>query len=160
MIGGELLMKTVKECLYDTIHRNKKPLKLIAEEIGVSENYLTRSALPDLEDSETGTGCRFPLKKLIPLIRATGDYSVLDSIEHSLGRFGVLLPHPAGTPTADICRLTMKSIAEFGDLVSNIEKALADNKINQSEKDTIIREGYQAVEAILSLMAACKGKEL
>lgn len=59
-------MSTLKECLYATIHRNKKPLKLIAEEIGMSENYLTRSALPDLEESDTGSGCRFPLKKSIP----------------------------------------------------------------------------------------------
>lgn len=76
---------TLRECLYNTIHRSKKPLKVIAEEIGMSENYLTRAALPDPEESETGTGCRFPLKKLIQLIRATGDYSVLDNIEHSLG---------------------------------------------------------------------------
>jgi len=51
-------MNTLTEYLYSTIHRNKKPLKLIAEEIGVSDSYLTRAALPDQEDSDTGTGCR------------------------------------------------------------------------------------------------------
>jgi len=153
-------MKTIKECLYDTIHRNKKPLKLIAEEIGMSENYLTRSALPDQEESETGTGCRFPLKKLIPLIRATGDFSVLDNIEHNLGRFGVALPPPVAAPTADICRLTMKSMVEFGELVENVERAIADNKIKPKECEQIIKEGNQTVQAILILMAACKGKEL
>ncbi len=151
---------TLRETLYKTIHLNKKPLKVIAEEIGISENYLTRAALPDAEDSDTGTGCRFPLKRLIPLIRATNDYSVLDHIEQSLGRFGVLLPSSAGTPTADICRLTMKSCAEFGELVSEVEKALADNTINPKEREQILREGYHAVQAIMALMAACKGKEL
>jgi len=152
--------QTLHEALYKTIHRNKKPLKVIAEEIGVSANYLDRAALPDAEDSETGTGCRFPLKKLIPLIRTTGDYSVLDAIEHSLGRFGVLLPPPAGTPTADICRLTMKSMSEFGELVENVERAISDSKIQPKECEKIITEGNQAIQAILSLMAACKGKEL
>jgi hypothetical protein len=151
---------TLRDSLYNTIHRNKKPLKLIAEEIGISENYLTRAALPEPEETETGSGCRFPLKKLVPLIRATNDFSVLDVIEHSLGRFGVLLPPPAGTPTADICRLTMKSIAEFGELVSEIERSLSDNKVSKKEREKIVREGYQAVEAILSMVAACKGSEL
>jgi len=150
-------MMTLREALYETIHRNKKPLKVIAEEIGMSENYLTRSALPDLEDSETGTGCRFPLKKLIPLIRSTNDYSVLDNIEHSLGRFGVLLPPVGNASTTDICRLTMQSVKEFGQLVGEIEKAIADNKIKPSERERIQAEGYEAVQAILSLMAACKG---
>lgn len=151
---------TLRESLYNTIHLNKKPLKVIAEEIGISENYLTRAALPDQEDSDTGTGCRFPLKKLIPLIRATDDYSVLDHIEHSLGRFGVLLPPPSGTLTADIFRLTMKSVTEFGELMAHVEKAVADHKIKPVERENILREGYQAVQAIMALMAACKGKEL
>lgn len=151
---------TLRDSLYNTIHRNKKPLKHIAEEIGISENYLTRAALPDPEEGEAGSGCRFPLKKLVPLIRATGDYSVLDVIEHSLGRFGVLLPPAAVTPTADICRLTMKSVSEFGVLVAEIEKSLTDNKVSKKEREKIVREGYQAVEAILSMVAACKGSEL
>jgi len=158
----EILMNhnTLRDSLYNTIHRNKKPLKLIAEEIGISENYLTRAALPEPEENETGSGCRFPLKKLVPLIRATGDYSVLDVIEHSLGRFGVLLPPPTGTPSSDICRLAMKSIAEFGELVSEVEKSLSDNNISKKECEKIVHEGYQTVEAILAMVAACKGSEL
>lgn len=151
---------TLRESLYNTIHRSKKPLKVIAEEIGISENYLTRAALPDQEDSDTGTGCRFPLKKLIPLIRATNDYSVLDHIEHSLGRFGVLLPPQSGTLTADVYRLAMKSVTEFGKLMSHVELATADHKIKPAERENILREGYEAVQAIMSLMVACKGKEL
>ncbi len=149
-------MRTLTDCLYSTIHRNKKPLKVIAEEIGMSENYLTRAALPDQEDSETGTGCRFPLKKLIPLIRATNDFSVLDTIERNLGRVGVPLPTPSGALTADICRLTMHSVSEFGELIGWIEKAVDDGKVTPAENEKIQREGYQAVQAILALMEVCK----
>lgn len=149
---------TIRECLYNTVHRNKKTLKAIAEEIGMSENYLTRAALPDAEDSETGTGCRFPLKKLIPLIRATNDFSVLDIIEHNLGRVGVPLPTPSGTLTADICRSTMHSVKEFGELIGWIEKAVDDGKVTPAENEKIQREGYQAVQAILALLEVCKNK--
>lgn len=148
-------MKTIKEALYDTIHRSHKPLKVIAEEIGVSENYLTRAALPDTEESDTGTGCRFPLKKLVPLVRSAGDFQVLDVIEHSLGRCGVLLPPLSRMPAADWARLTIKTIGEFGDLLKEIEMATKDRKITAAEREQIEREGYQAVQSVLQIMAAC-----
>jgi hypothetical protein len=150
-------METLREGLYKTIHRNKKPLKVIAEEIGMSENYLTRAALPDAEDSDTGTGCRFPLKKLIPLINTTNDYSVLDVIEQSVGRIGVLLPPSGNVSTKDICHLTIKLVKEYGELLCEVESALEDDKIESHEYEKIQREGYHAIQAILSLMEACKG---
>ena len=144
-------MMTLRECLYQTIHRNGKPLKAIAEEIGMSESYLSRSALPDMEDSETGTGCRFPLKKLIPLIHSTDDYSVIDSIEHSLGRGATRLPKASNDPS-DVCRLTMQSVKEFGQLMSEVEASMADGKISQKERSRIRKEGYEAVQAIVNLI--------
>jgi hypothetical protein len=153
---------TIKECLYNTIHHNDKSLKVIAEEIGMSENYLTRAALPDADESDTGTGCRFPLKKLVPLIKATNDYSVLDAIEQSVVRVGVPLPPLCGASTADICRLTMQSVGEFGELVREVERAIADNQIKPSERARIQKEGYEALQAILGLLLSCKipGKKI
>jgi hypothetical protein len=149
-------MVTLRDCLYHTIHLNKKPLKLIAEEIGMSENYLTRAALPDAEESDTGTGCRFPLKKLIPLIKATGDLSVLDMIENNLGRVAIALPPPVKATTADICRLSMQSMKEFGKLVGDVEKSIADSKITCPENERIQAEAYKTIQSILNLVAACK----
>jgi hypothetical protein len=150
-------MKTLTECLYQTIHKNHKPLKVIAEELGMSENYLTRAALPDAEDSDTGTGCRFPLKKLIPLIKATDDFTVLDCIEKNLGRCGIALPS-AKRNISEICRMTMQAVKEFGDLAGEVEKSIGDDVLTQAECDRISDEGHEAVQAILALMAACKGK--
>lgn len=150
-------MMTVRENLYDTIHRSKKPLKVIAEEIGISETYLTRAALPDQEDSDTGTGCRFPLKKLVPLILATNNYSVLDAIEQSVGRFGVPLPPSNGTPTADMAKLTIKTISDFSKLMNEVGSAVQDGKITSLEITKIKKEGYRAAQAVLSLVAACEG---
>jgi hypothetical protein len=141
----------LRECLYKTIHRNHKPLKLIAMEVDMSENYLTRSALPDPEDSDTGTGCRFPLKKLIPLIRSTGDFSVLDCIEQSLGRVAFLLPPPSRN-LPDVYRLTMVSVREFGELMAEVEKAVSDGSISQSELGRIQEEGYEAIAAVVTLL--------
>jgi hypothetical protein len=153
--------KTVRECLHNTVHQNKKPLKVIAEELDMTANKLDRYALPDKEEAgENASGYGFPLTKLIPLIKITNDFSVLDAIEHAVGRCGVLLPPPDGTPAADICRLTMKSMSEFGELVERVEQAIADDEIKSKECAEIIKEGNHAIQAILSLMIACKGKKL
>lgn len=142
---------TLKDCLYQTIHRTKKPLKLIAEEIGMSENYLYRSALPDPDETENGTGCRFPLKKLIPLVRCTGDFALLDFIENSLGRSAFLLPAPHCF-VRDACRLAMVAAREFGQLMAEMEADLADGKITEAEKRRICKEGYEAIQAIVNLV--------
>lgn len=144
-------MNTLRETLYNTIHRNKKPLKLIAEEIGMSENYLTRAALPDTEESDTGTGCRFPLKKLIPLIQSTNDFAVLDHIENSLGRVAIPVPR-ANACMTDFCRLAMKSVKEFGELMAALDSAIADGKLSADEKANLMAEGYEAVQAITNLL--------
>ena len=152
-------MTTLKDCLYSTIHRNHKPLKAIAEEIGMAESYLTRSALPEPDDSDTGTGCRFPLKKLIPLIHATGDFGVLDHIERSLGRVAIELPATPSREIKDICRLTLRAVREFGELMSVIERSMADNLVTDSELDRVRKEGYEAVQAIMTLIKALERKD-
>lgn len=146
-------MSTLRDCLYRTIHQNKKPLKAIAEEIGMSENYLTRAALPDADDSDTGTGCRFPLKKIIPLISATKDFSTLDFIENALGRVAIELPK-ASSNIDDICRIALRSVREFGQLMAEMDIALADKKITLAEKNRINKEGHEAMQAVMALIRA------
>lgn len=148
---------TIKDALYRTIHKNDKPLKAIAEEIGMSENYLTRAALPDPDESDTGSGCRFPLNKIIPLIKATNDFAVLDWIERSLGRVAVVIPPKRHRPVSDICRTTVKATALFGEFVGEIEKSISDNCLDAAECDRIQDEGYRAIQQILALMNSCKG---
>jgi len=155
---GETLM-TLKDSIYRTIHKNEKPLKAIAEEIGMSENYLTRAALPDSEESESGTGCRFPLNKLIPLIKATADFSILDWIEKSLGRVAILIPPKRPRPVSDVCRATVKATAAFGEFVGEIEAAINDGELTAAECERIQDEGYKAIQSILTLMNIGKGKK-
>lgn len=146
--------QTIREALYDTVHRNKKPLKAIAEEIGLSENYLTKMVLADKEESETGTGCRFPLSKIIPVIRATGDFSVLDCIERSLGRVAIKTPPPTSASLRDVCRLSLRAVSEFGELMETVERGLADGTVTEAELDRVKKEAGEAFQAIVNLTFA------
>lgn len=150
-------MNTLRECLYATVHRNRKPLKAIAEEIGAGANHLTRMVLPDPDESETGSGCNFPLKYFIPLLRVTGDLSALDLIEDTLGRVAIPVPK-ANESLKDICRLTMKSVKEFGELMANLDSAMADGKLTEDEIAALQGEGYDAVQAITNLLHSIKTK--
>jgi len=77
----------VKEVLYCTIHENKKGVKQIADEIGISSNYLYRSALPDDE-----SGAKFPIQYLVPLMKSTDDYSLIRHLAKLCGFILVKMP--------------------------------------------------------------------
>ena len=78
---------TFKSLLYKTIHRNKKPVALIADETGISANYLYRAGLP-LDES----GVKFPVEFLVPLMNSTKDYSVLSHLANVCGFILVKIP--------------------------------------------------------------------
>lgn len=87
--------KSIKTILYETIHRNKKPVEQIADEIGISSNYLYRAGLP-LDES----GVKFPLEYLVPLMKATGNYAILEQIAWICGFLLVREPR-VKTPKAE-----------------------------------------------------------
>jgi len=153
--------KSVQDHLYNTVHRNIKPLKAIAEELDTTPNRLTKWVLTDREEypDEDKSNGNFPLRKLVRLIKFTNDYSVLDAIEQCVGRVGVPLPSPVGASMADICRLTMQMVKNFGHLVGDMETSISDDKLTQAECDHIGEECYKTIQTILVLRAACKGKD-
>lgn len=143
---------TLQEAIYESIHHGKQPLKAIAEDLGMTENNLTQIGL-EYPNSHLWA------KRIPPIIRSSGVYLILDVLEHSVGRVGFTLPTVSERPTADICKLTMKSMSEFGELVKEIEKAINNNKIEQPEKKRILKEGHEAIKSILTLMHACSNND-
>lgn len=149
-------MGTLREHTYETVHRNRKPLKQIAEDVGMSVSYLTRCALPDTEENENGSGCPFPLKKLVPVVRATGDFQMLDHIEHELGRVAIVLPKPNASHP-QVYKLTLRAVKEFGELMGNLDESMADGRLTDKERDHVIHEGQEAMQAIVNLLHSLEG---
>ena len=79
-------MADLKTTLHFTIHGSKLSVEQIADELGISTSYLYRACL----DGESG--CRFPLDLLLPLMKATGDHSILDHLNSRCDRVTVSLP--------------------------------------------------------------------
>ena len=72
----------IKKALYGTIHRKKESVEEIADRVGCSASLLYRCC--NVNDSQA----RFPLEKLLPLMRSVNDYSIL---RHLASRSGFIL---------------------------------------------------------------------
>ncbi len=147
-------MTDLKTHLHATIHRHPaKSVPQIADDLGISSSYLYRAALPC--EGETATGCRFPLDLLIPLVRSTGDYQVLDYLEAAVGRVAIALP--SGTAgTRELALQTCRVVKEFGETASAAGAAIADGKVTRREAEVVEREALEAVREIMALVEAVK----
>jgi hypothetical protein len=94
-------MKNLKDYLYDTIHRNKKTVEQLADETGISDNYLYRACLP-VNDKKSKSGVKFPIEHLVPLMKAANDFSILKYIAQICGFLLVKLPVFTGKPAIDM----------------------------------------------------------
>ena len=151
---------TLKDILYDMIHRHHtKSLEQIAEEIGMSNSYLARAALPDkdtVDNPDLATGVRFPLKKLIPLIRATDDFQLLDHIEVTLGRVAFSLPRRHPETTQELHQQLSDSIKEFGEFIAVVGDSIADGKLTVPERERCRKEGYDLIQVVSRLLCQLK----
>ncbi len=81
------MTESLKTLLYQTIHRNAKSAAQLADETGISYSYLCRAGLPTDE-----SGVKFPLEHLIPLMKASNDYSVLKHLNSVCGFMSFRVP--------------------------------------------------------------------
>jgi len=72
----------LKKVLYRTIHRKKESVDEIADVIGCSSSLLYRCANPNDRQA------RFPVEKVLPLMKAVNDFSIL---KHLAARSGFIL---------------------------------------------------------------------
>lgn len=148
--------ETLKDALYQTVHKSNKSIAVLAEEIGMTANYLYKACMPDSDMDERAAGVRFPTKKVLPLMRATGDFSVLHYMANATEHAVISVPDITNKSCADIQYHAIKSASEFGDLMGVIHDATKDRKITTTEKETIKKEGWEAIEAILTVLKSCE----
>ncbi|MFB3828928.1 MAG: phage regulatory CII family protein [Bryobacteraceae bacterium] len=79
-------MTDLKTQIYFTIRGSKKSVEQLADEVGCSASLLYRYGL----DGESGA--EFPLKRLLPLMQATGDFRILRHLNARCGLITVNQP--------------------------------------------------------------------
>ena len=108
--------------------------KAIAAELGVSLSLVYKWAQ---EQSESGSGSRNPLDRLLEIIRLTGDVRIVEWLCHRCGGYFVRNPDSACLDGAEVLPATSEIIDQFSKLLHRISQAAADSSITPDEAEQI-----------------------
>ena len=112
----------------------KSSPKEIASELGVSLSLVYKWAQ---EQSETGSGSRNPLDRLMEIIRITQEKRIIEWLcEHNDGYF-VRNPESSCEKGFEVLPATTESVSQFSNLLSRISQAALDDSITQDEAQEI-----------------------
>ncbi len=101
-------------------------------------------------------GHKLGVDKLLPIMDVTGSDAPMHFLASEMG--GVFIKLPAFEEGDDpVQQQCMVAVKEFGELIAACADALADNSINAEERATILREGHEAVTAIMALLTTVEG---
>ena len=110
--------------------------KAVASELGVSLSLVYKWAQ---EQSETGSGSRNPLDRLLEIIRLTGDLRIVEWLCHRSGGYFVRNPDSNCEEGFEVLPATSEIVTQFSDLLHRISEAALDHSITLDEAEEIRR---------------------
>ena len=123
---------TLTEAICQTVNRGALTPEQLQDEIDYSASSLKRAGL----DGESGAG--FYLRKLIPLMKAQNDFTILEHLNHHCGLISIPIPK-GGRSKAD----RMRSVNDYQKLAALAVEVLLsyiDNGVSEGEAvDTLHR---------------------
>ncbi len=108
--------------------------KEIASELGVSLSLVYKWAQ---EQSESGSGSRNPLDRLLEIIRLTQDLRLVDWICEKNDGYFVRNPSSSCQQGFEVLPATNEIVAQFSFLLTRISQAALDNSITPDEAEEI-----------------------
>ena len=108
--------------------------KAIASELGVSLSLVYKWAQ---EQSESGSGSRNPLDRLLEIIRLTDDPRIVEWLCHRCGGYFVRNPDSTCKEGFEVLPATSEIVEQFSQLLHRISQAALDNSITPDEAEDI-----------------------
>lgn len=141
---------TLTEAIWQTVNRGKLTPDELEDEIDYSASALKRAGL----DGESGAG--FNLRKLIPLMKAQNDYTIIEHLAHHCGFILITIPKSGKSKKERII-----SLAEYQRLTAAAVQVLVrliDNGVSEKEAtDTL----YEMLKGTAKMMEEVKqGKQI
>lgn len=134
--------RTLGQALECAIKHGPTPMKAIADAIDVQYHYLKSAADPHRDDTQ------FQLRLLVPLLRATGDLSLLRFLAAEVGCAVVELP--SCLPSDDeVFRQLALVVQELGEGSAETQRAFADGRVTPAEAAAAHRQIDDLIEAAL-----------
>jgi len=156
MQRGKPMVFTFKEALQEDLRNSRVPSRVVAEELEMSYSMLMNAANPDLP------AFNFQARKLGRFAQVTGGRYALSFLVSQVNC--VLLPLPDVPVSFErIDELVSSSVKEFGDVLTEVGKALADHRVTRLEAKRLSREIDEQVATVMALkteLLALAGDEL
>ncbi len=133
--GSFILIFTEMESyqIFKEAFKNCSP-KEIASELGVSLSLVYKWAQ---EQSESGSGSRNPLDRLLEIIRLTKEERIVEWLCEKNNGYFVRNPPSACDKGFEVLPATNEIVAQFSNLLSRISKAALDSSITLDEAEEI-----------------------
>ena len=141
------MIQNFKTILYNTIHRNKKSINQIADEIGVSSNSLYRYCI------EGESGSEMPARRLVPLMKAAENFELLKHIAYLCGFVCIKMPKYLKVKTDEF-----EVINEYQDVTVKAAselKTFFDNP-NSANYDKVSKALREVIEKSVTNQEYCK----
>ena len=110
--------------------------KAIAAELGVSLSLVYKWAQ---EQSETGSGSRNPLDRLLKIIRLTEDLRIVEWLCHKCNGYFVRNPNSRCDQGFEVLPATSEIVDQFSTLLHRISESALDHSITKEEAANIRR---------------------
>lgn len=101
-------------------------------------------------------GHKLGADRLLPLMDVTGSDAPMHFLARERGGVFIKLP-PTGEGLGPVQQQCLVAVREFGELVGDTAAALEDGTISQEERIKILRDGHDAVTAIMGLLKLVEG---
>lgn len=137
---------TLKEALHDSIMKSGVPIRKLHVQLGISYGYLANAANPCLDNFH------FQLRHLIPLINATGDFTVLDYLEQECGRVAFALPTSSRGDT-EITKGLLDLVRKMGALVGQMQVVLEDGLVENREFKKVEPMFFDLIKELVQVMS-------
>lgn len=131
---GKLGKMESHEVLKDAFEKTSP--KEVASELGVSLSLVYKWAQPN---TETGSGSRNPLDRIVEIIRITQDPALVQWLCAQAGGYFVRNPKSSCKEGYQVMPATNEIVQQFADLLAIITQAALDNTITDDEAEDIRR---------------------
>ena len=125
--------------------------KEVAAELGVSLSLVYKWAQPN---TDTGSGSRNPLDRVMELIRITKDPRIIEWICEQAGGYFVRNPESHCVEGYEVMPATTEIVNQFGALLAEISRAAQDNSITDDESARI-RKIWDALKSYAEGFVNC-----
>jgi hypothetical protein len=133
-------------------------VKVLANSLRVSPALVYKWCQPSGENDADASGARNPLDRLAEIVSVTGRTEVVSWLCHESGGFFVRNPSvKPETINAEALQATQRLVGEFGELLHQVSRSLADDdQISPDEADHI-RDHWEKLKGTAeSFVVACE----